>query len=594
MAKKEMVWDLSQLVEDTDPTFLEKQMDKAVQESEKFREGFRRLIEGMDARNIVEFLERYEELQMEYEGVFDYCRLNYQADMTDATAKKLYDQAQTKGTEIQKNLAFVELELGRLLKTQKNIIRRKEVEEYRQYLANIHRKTPYMLPEDQEKIILAKDRNGIRAWQQLQGDWLSTRMFEIEIDGEKKEMPYGKIISLYEDSRRDVRKEANKVVYEGLGQDDIIWASAIRSVSSDHIEMCKVRGYPDSMTQSLIANDVVKETINALIDTILENVDVYRRYLKLKAKAMGLDKLGNWDIVAPLPDAPEKKYDWSEARDLITRAYGNFDSEVADWISDMYERNHIDGEVRKGKRSGAFCSTWFSGQSAYILQSYNGTMGDVFTQAHELGHAVHAYLGSRNQTLLNYRIGSCIAETGSIFGELLLTEKLLEESDSDEAKRAVLAQVLDEFGMAAFQVSARVLFEKSMYDAIQKGELLDGEKVSALWVKARDTIYGDAVEWLDSMQWEWTMKIHYYIPNYRFYNYPYVFAQLFVYAMYRLYKVLGDEFVPRFKGLLAAGSSKPPRLLAEDLGLDITKEDFWQKGIDQFEKFIDMFEETLE
>jgi oligoendopeptidase F len=259
----------------------------------------------------------------------------------------------------------------------------------------------------------------------------------------------------------------------------------------------------------------------------------------------------------------------------------------------MYERNHIDGEVRKGKRSGAFCSTWFSGQSAYILQSYNGTMGDVFTQAHELGHAVHAYLGSRNQTPLNYRIGSCIAETGSIFGELLLTEKLLDDSDSDEAKRAVLAQVLDEFGMAAFQVSARVLFEKSMYDAIQKGELLDGEKVSALWVQARDTIYGDAVEWLDSMQWEWTMKIHYYIPNYRFYNYPYVFAQLFVYAMYRLYKVMGDEFVPRFKGLLAAGSSKPPRLLAEELGLDITKEDFWQKGIDQFEKFIDMFEETL-
>ena len=220
----------------------------------------------------------------------------------------------------------------------------------------------------------------------------------------------------------------------------------------------------------------------------------------------------------------------------------------------MFEKRHIDGEVRQGKVSGAFCSTWFSGRSAFVLrQSFNGRMSDVYTQAHELGHAVHAYLGTRAQRPSNNEIGSCIAECGSIFGELLLTEQLLKGAKSKEEKKAILTVILDEFGMTAFQVSARYFFERSMYEEIEKGTFLDGETVSRLWTTARDDIYGDAVEWLPEMRWEWTMKLHYYIPNYRFYNYPYVFAQLFVFSLYRLYKEQGREFVPKLKALLSAG-----------------------------------------
>jgi oligoendopeptidase F len=147
--------------------------------------------------------------------------------------------------------------------------------------------------------------------------------------------------------------------------------------------------------------------------------------------------------------------------------------------------------------------------------------------------------------------------------------------------------------MAAFQVSARVFFEQSMYDTIKRGEFLDGKTVAKLWVTARDKIYGASVDWLDVMKWEWTMKLHYYIANYRFYNYPYVFAQLFVFALYRLYKEQGESFAPKLKRLLAAGSSKSPRELASEVGLDITDETFWEKGMKQAEQFIDMLEETL-
>ncbi|TFF92121.1 hypothetical protein EU546_07840, partial [Candidatus Thorarchaeota archaeon] len=241
----------------------------------------------------------------------------------------------------------------------------------------------------------------------------------------------------------------------------------------------------------------------------------------------------------------------------------------------------------------AYCATWHTGKSAYILQSFNGIMSDVFTQAHELGHAMHAHLGTRAQKPSNYKISYCVAETGSIFGELLIADKLLDKAETKDEKRAVLATVLDEFGEAAFQVSTRVWFETMLYDAIRDGKFLDGEYVSKLWVEARDKMYGDAVEWLPEMRWWWTFKLHFYLPGFRYYNYPYVYAQLFVYAMYRLYKEQGREFVPKLKALLAAGSSKSPRDLAAEIGFDITKEDFWQKGIEQFKDFVREFEKTF-
>jgi len=290
---------------------------------------------------------------------------------------------------------------------------------------------------------------------------------------------------------------------------------------------------------------------------------------------------------------PERRFSWSDARKEISEAYRGFDEEIGNWITEMYDRRHIDGEVRKGKESGAFCSRWLEGKSAYILQSFNGRLGDVFAQAHELGHAIHDYLMSRAQKASNCEVGSCVAETGSIFGELLFIEKLLSNAKTKEERQAILMGIWDEFGMAAFQVSARVFFEQSMYDSIKEGRFLDGEMISKLWVIARDKIYGDAVEWLDVMRWEWTMKLHYYLANYRFYNYPYVYAQLFVFALYRLYKEEGKAFVPKLKRLLAAGSSRSPRELAAELGFDITSEDFWTKGMLQAEEFLCLLEETL-
>jgi oligoendopeptidase F len=593
MVKDEMVWDLSQMVDKTDPASVQENLESMVAEAERIRKKYHGKIGGLDAKGLLTLLDLRDSFTLKFEGPLRYSQLTYWADSTKDVAKQLNDAYRRASTKAGRTLAFMDIELGKLLADKPSLVKDPVLAEYKHYLERLLRKVPHMLSETEESMAIAKDKNGISAWEMLQSDWLSTRTFTITVKGKKKTLPYGKIIGFYQSSDRNLRKRANQTVYEGLSEDDIVWASAIRSICEDHIQMCELRKWPTPMTQSLIDNDVDQKTIDSLMKTIQKNVGLYRRYLKVKAKLMGLHKLANYDIRAPLPQAPETSYTWTEAQKETEEAYKEFDTQIGKWIREMYEKRHIDGEVRKGKTSGAFCSPWLAGKSAYILQSFNTRLDDVYTQAHELGHAIHDYLSSRTQKPTNCDYGACIAETGSIFGELLLTEKLLKKARTKEEKQAILASICDEFGMTVFQVSARVFFEQSLYDTIKEGQFLDGKTVAKLWVKARNTIYGDAVEWLDVMKWEWTMKPHYYMPNYRFYNYPYVFAQLFVFTLYKLYKEQGKDFVPKLKALLAAGSSKSPRELAAQLGFDITKEAFWDKGMKQAEEFINMLEEAL-
>jgi len=390
MTKDEMTWDLSQLVENTDPTSIREKLEVMVAEAEKVQDKYHGKIGKLDARGLLGLLEMKDAYTLKYEGVVKYCRLMYYANSTDDVAKQLNDAARRAYMKVEQALAFIDIELGKLLAQNPSLVTDPVLAGYKHYLERILRKVPHMLSETEERLILMKDKNGVSAWELLQSDWLSTRTFDIEIEGKMKTLPYGEIIGLYQSPIRDLRKRANQIVYENLGKDEIVWASAIRAVCDDHLQMCKLRKHPTPMTQSLIANDVDQQIIDSLMKTIERSVGLYRRYLRLKAKIMGLDKLANYDIVAPLPNASEMEYAWGKSRREAVSTYMGFDKEIGGWVDEMFERRHLDGEVRKGKTSGAFCSSWMAGKSAYILQSFNKKMGDVYTQAHELGHAVHA------------------------------------------------------------------------------------------------------------------------------------------------------------------------------------------------------------
>jgi oligoendopeptidase F len=596
MTQEEIAWNLSEIFSSPDDPRISENMAILQRQVNEFVSEYKGKInsEIFSAKDLENLFKKQEQFDADLDELQTYAHINYDANMTISKSEALKKRVDDFITESSKTLAFFTLEIGKLIHNRTELIEDPGLKDYKHYLEKIKRNVPHLLSEVEEQLILEKDQYGVRAWSQLQGKWLNTREFDVLVEGQMKTLSYGEANSLITHPDRGTRISANKSIYRTLGKDQEVFASALRNICSDWMNNSKRRNYDSPMHKSLIFNDTTQVIIDNLMKVIEESVDVYQRYLRLKAKVMKLEKLTCADVRAPLEAPSMKKRTWEEAKELVLEAYGKVDNDFKKYVTDMFDRKHIDAAVRKGKRNGAYCASWYNGKTAFILQSYAGALNEIYTLAHELGHAVHDYLASNNQTFFNLHPGYTVAETASTFGELLMTDLLLTKVESKEEKRAILAHVLDDTGQAAFQVSGRVFFEQSLYDALENGELLDGPTISKYWCAGRDKIYGDSVEWFDEMIWEWTMKPHYFIPNFRFYNYPYVYAQLFVFALYRKYKEEGQSFIPKFKKLLSSGGSLSPVDLANIIGLDITKPDFWKLGIKQIEEFVNDFEKTID
>ncbi|KKN47768.1 hypothetical protein LCGC14_0659650 [marine sediment metagenome] len=595
MSDEEINWDLSILFSDYDDPNISKTMELLSKKADQFVNDYKGKINPKDfsAENLNDLIRELEEFWANIDDLELFCVNSFNAQMTLPETQNLNNKFSEFQTQISKKLAFFDLEIGKLVYENKNLISVSTLSNYKHYLEKIYRAYPHILSEIEEQLILEKDQHGIKAWSQLQGVWLNTREFKVNVEGEEKILSYGEANSLLTHPDRDTRISANKSIYGLLGRDEEIFSYALRNISSDWVKTSKRRKFDNPMEASFIANDTTHEIIDSLMKTIEESVDVYQKYLALKAKLLKLPKLSCADVIAPLIDVPHKKYSWHEAKEFILEAFGNFDELFANYANDMYDKNRIDANARKGKINGAYCASWFKGKSAFILMSFQGTLREIYTLTHELGHAIHDYLSTRQQTYVNLHPGAAGAETASTFAELLMTDFLLKKAESDEEKMAILVRILDGAGQAAFQVSARAWFETSLYDAIKSGTNLDGKTISKFWCTSRDKIYGDSVEWFEELNWEWTMKPHYFMPNFRYYNYPYVYAQLFVYALYQVYKRQGKEFIPKFKKLLSSGGSLSPKNLAEIVGFDISQPDFWKLGIKQYDDFVNELENLI-
>jgi oligoendopeptidase F len=586
LATQQVIWDLSELF----PSITDPKINQAIVEAtalaNTFEITYRSKIADLNADGLLQCFRSLEFFKAKFSDITLYSTLSFSANMTLPQTQSLHDRVNKLKAAVRKKLAFYQLELGALLKRNPQIIWEPVLHNYRHMLERIYRDVKHQLSEVEEQLIIEKDQFGVDAWKELQSKWLNTRMFDVTVLGEKKTLSYGEANGLLTHPDRTTRESANKSIYGLLGKDGEIFASALRNICNDWVNVSKRRNYISPMESSLISNDTEQEIIDNLLKTIEKNAGIYRLYLKLKAKLMELPVLGNHDIVAPLLGLPELTFTFQEAQDLITQAYSRFDYQYATAVKEMFSKRHIDASPRFGKRNGAFCANYYNGKSAYILNSFNGTLSDVFTLAHELGHATHDWYASRSQTLLNTDIPSIIAEVASIFGELLLTDLLLDEAKTNAERKAIICTVLDEAGMTAFQVTARVWFEQSLYASIQKDEFLGYKTICSHWNAARDRIYGDVVTWFPEMEAEWTMKPHYYMANYRFYNYPYVYAQMFVYSLYEQYLQEGKAFVPRLKKALSAGSSLSPLEIGNIFDLKVAAANFWNNGIKVFERFV--------
>ncbi|MEM2147758.1 MAG: M3 family metallopeptidase [Candidatus Bathyarchaeia archaeon] len=586
MAQDEIAWDLSEVFPSVTDASVQKAMEEITRLAEKFVNEHRGKIRDFTANDLAVCLQNYEVFLAKLRDVTLFAELSFAANMTLPETQALRDKTMRLEAKLGKMMAFFDLEVGELVYKKPELVNNPVLSNYKHFLERLQRKVPHQLSETEERLIIEKDQFGVNAWEEIQAKWLNTRMFEVVIKGEKKKLPFGAAYGLFTHPDRATRESAYKSVFSLVGKDGEIFASAFRNICSDWLSVCEWRKYSSPIEASLIENDVDHQTISNLFKAVEENVGIYKHYLKLKAKLMKLPKLSCHDILAPLPDAPDIKFSFDEAKDLVIRAYNSFDEEYAFAVKDMFVRRHIDATPRYGKQHGAFCAGWYNGKSAYVLQSFNGRLNDLYTLAHELGHATHDYYCQRNQTILNVRIPMVVAETASIFGELLLTDLLLKEAKTDMEKKVILCRILDGAGRVIFSVTARAWFEQSIYEAIKRGEYLSHETICKYWVAARDKTYGDTVEWFNEMLSEWTITPHYYMANFRFYNYPYVYAQLFVYALYQKYVEQGKAFIPKMKQILSAGSSLTPVEIGKIAGFDVTIKDFWQIGIKQYESFL--------
>ena len=585
-ANNNVTWDLTELFSNIADPKIDQAIAEATETANVFEKTYRGKIASLSAEGLLMCLRDIEAFELKFSDLTLFSSLSFAMDMTQPKAQALNDKVDKLSANISKQLAFYSLELGALIKNKPQIINEPTLSNYKHSFERVQRRVEHQLSEVEEQLIIEKDQFGVYAWEELQSKWLNTRLFEVVVLGEKKTLSYGEANGLLPHHDRATRESANRSIYGLLGKDGELFSAALRNICNDWVSMSKRRKYSSPMESSFISNDTEKQIIGNLLKTVEAGAISYRRYLKLKTKLMNLPVLGNHDIMASLPKTPEFKFTFQQAEDLISKAYNRFDPQYATAVKEMFQKNRIDATPRFGKRNGAFCAGHYKGKSAYILQSFNGTLTDVFTLAHELGHATHDWYASRNQTMLNMSVPSTVAETASIFGELLLTDLLLDEAKSDEERKALLCLVLDEAGMTTFQVTARVWFEQALYESIERDEFLDYKTICNHWTNSRDRIFGDAVTWFPEMQAEWTMKPHYFMANYRFYNYPYVYAQMFVYSLYERYLDEGKAFVPKLVKVLSAGGSMSPKEIGEVVGLNVADPNFWMDGLKVFDRLI--------
>ena len=586
MTQKEIPFDLTEIFSSIEDSNIATAFEKMNAKVDLICKTYQGKIKELDAQGLLQLLKDSEEYYVQLNEMNNYAGFSFYGNMMDEKAQQLYNKHNTNSSLNRKKLTFIELEIGSLLKAKPELITDPLLTNYKHYLEKINAEVPHRLSEIEEQLIIEKDQFGVDAWEELRNKWASTREFEIEIEGKKEKFHIGEFMKYRISENRSIRKLATEIVYKDVAGDGEIYSFALRNIFNDWVTVSKRRKYKKPIGASLISNEITQDVLNSMFKTIKENVNLYRRALKIKAKLLKLPKLAAYDFQAPLPGIKHESYSWEDAQKIIKTSFSKFDPEILEIVEDMFSRNHIDAVPRKGKTPGAFCSTWYGGKSTFILQSFNDDLDSVQTLAHELGHSIHAYLMVKEQTIFNTWFPAVAAETASFFGELLLIEELLSKMKTKEEKIDILLKLVSRIGHVIFGLTPMYWFETEIYEAIERGEFLDSKTITNYWVTSRDKIYGDTVEWFEDVNSSWSLVPHYYMSNFRYYNYPYIFAQLFVYALYQQYLKEKEEFIPKFKKILAAGGSMSPKDLGEIVGLDITKPEFWELGMKQYEYFL--------
>src|SRR5918996_4224820 len=548
-------WDLGELFSGFDSPELQAAFDNVEEQVASF-EGVRgKLKPDMEAETFLDVVRASEETARIVNRVYAFAGLSFAADTQDQNAQSLVGRVQQFVAEMQNRTLFFNLWWKDL--DDANAQRLMDASgDYRYYLEEIRHFKPHTLSEAEEKVINLKDVTGANALINLYDAMTNRYVFKLQVNGEVKELTRAQLQPYIQGPDPDLRAKAYQELYRVYGEDGPILGQMYQTRARDwHNENITMRKFRSPMSVRNLANDVPDEAVDTLLEVTKKNAGIFQRYFKIKAKHMGLGKLRRYDIYAPVAKSA-KTFEFGDAANMVLDSFTTFDPQIGELARRVFEQDHLDSEVRKGKRGGAFCASITPEMTPYVLMNYTGNARDVATLAHELGHAIHAMLAAHH-TAFTFHSSLPLAETASTFGEMMLTERLLSEETDEDVRQDILFKQIDDAFATILRQIYFAIFERDAHEMIQKNTSTD--EISAAYMDNLKEEFGDSVELSDEFKWEWVSIPHiYHTP---FYVYAYSFGQLLVFSLYQQFKAEGEAFKPKYLKILSAGGSESPEKL---------------------------------
>lgn len=586
-----MRWDLSALYSSFD--------------SQEFRSDFKRFegyIENLKAmsgkglesdENAVEKIEKFINLQNELNSLISrlasFCSLTMSTEAKNAQALKNLDAIEGKLPELTEPVTRFQKFIGGLDNLEELIASSEILRVHEFYLKEIRDKTKYLL-SDSEEVLIAKMKNtGSNAWGKLQNLTTSTLLVDIEVKGEKKQLPLPVVRNIAYEKDAELRKTAYYAELEAYKKIEETSAACLNGIKGEAITLSKLRGYESVLDQTLKNSRMDRETLEAMLTAMKESLPAFHSYYRKKGEVLGhKNGLPFYDMFAPLGEA-DMKFTYEEARDFIVENFKSFSTRLSDYCKRAFEERWIDAEPREGKRGGAFCSNLHSIKQSRILANFDGSFGNLSTLAHELGHGYHG-ANLVNETYLNSRYPMPIAETASIFNETIIKNAALKTATKEEAL-SILESDISSAGQVIVDIYSRYLFETELFKRREEGSL-SVKELKEIMLQAQKDAYGNGLDHEYLHPYMWVNKPHYYGEPH-FYNFPYAFGLLFSKGLYAEYLKKGEEFVADYDKLLSVTGKNSILDVAKMMKVDLHSVEFWRSSLKVIEEDIQRFIELV-
>jgi oligoendopeptidase F len=584
MTYKLSPWSLADLFPGLDAPELEaafKDLEAQVADFEKLRP---QLKADITASNFLEIVKDSEQSTRIAHKLYSFAELAFAAETQNQSVQALLGRIQQFMAELENRTLFFSLWWKDL--DDANAKRLMDASgDYQYYLEEIRHFKPHTLSEPEEKVVNLKNVTGSSALITLYDAITNRYTFKLEVDGETKELTRGELMVYVRGADADLRAKAYQELYRVYGADGPILGQMYQTAARDwRNENLTLRRFTSPIAARNLGNDIPDEAVDTLLAVCKKNTPIFQRYFQLKAKYLKMPRLHRYDIYAPLVKS-DKTYAFDKAAGMVLDSFSAFSPEVGKLARRVFDENHLDGEVRKGKQTGAFCASVIPEMTPWVKLNYQGRADDVATMAHELGHAIHSMLAAHH-SVFTFHSSLPLAETASTFGEMILVDRLLAEEKDMSVRRDMLFRQADDSYATILRQAFFALFEKQAHEMVIQNASVDD--LSAAYLENLKEQFGESVGVSDEFKWEWVSIPHiYHTP---FYVYAYAFGQLLVLSLYLQYKAEGEAFRPRYLKILSAGGSQAPAKILSEAGIDIRSEAFWQGGFNMVTKLVDELE----